>query len=126
VIIGKEYLGSLEERLKIAENDIKQLKANQARPIRHLRFDDDEQRLREDRNKTPDRLRLGRQRHAGMEVNSDDVQDSSGAEDETDGMGAIVFSAEQDCGFFGTCIHNYPNKSLYLQVPRPTSPLQGT
>jgi hypothetical protein len=69
--------------------------------MRQLRFDDNEQRLREDGNETPERLRLGRQRNGGMEVNSDDVQDFSGLEDETDGMGAIVFSAEQDCGFFG-------------------------
>jgi hypothetical protein len=96
----------LEERLKIAEDNIKQLKANQAnigRPVRQLRFDDDEQRLRDGRNDTPERLRPGT-RNSGTEMNSDGVQDFSGLEDETDGMGAIVFSAEQDCGFFGICL----------------------
>jgi hypothetical protein len=106
VIIGKEYLGSLEERLKIAEDNIKQLKANQARPLRQLRFDDEEQRLRDDRNETPEQSRPGRPRNGGMEVNSDDIQDFSGPEDETDGMGAMVFSAEQDCGFFGTYLND--------------------
>jgi hypothetical protein len=95
----------LEERLKIAEDNIKQLKANQvnlARPVRQLRFDDDEQRLREGRNDTPERLRSA-MRNGGIEVNSEDIQDFSGLEDETDGMGAIIFSAEQDYGFFGIC-----------------------
>jgi hypothetical protein len=110
-------LGSLEERLKIAENNIKQLKANQARPLRQLRFDDEEQRLRDDRNETPERSRPGRPRNGGMEVNSDGIQDFSGPEDETDGMGAIVFSAEQDCGFFGTYIYGDQNTKLILPGP---------
>lgn len=98
----------MEERLKIAEDNIKQLKAkqaNQGRPMRQLRFDDDEQRLREGRNDTPERLRPGT-RNVGMEVNRDDIQGFSDLEDETDGMGAIVFSAEQDCGFFGICLYD--------------------
>jgi hypothetical protein len=36
-----------------------------------------------------------------VEVNSDELQDSSGHENATDGMGAMVFSVEEDCGFFG-------------------------
>jgi len=35
-------------------------------------------------------------------VDSDSLQDSSDPGNDADGMGAMVFSTEQDCGFFGT------------------------
>lgn len=104
VIIGKEYLGTLEERLRIAEANIKALQAgqtNQSRPSRQLRFDDEEQGVREDGVEIPELVGPERQRNSVLEVNSDDVQDFSSLEDETDGIGAIVFSAEEDCAFFG-------------------------
>ncbi len=38
----------------------------------------------------------------GISVNGEDVQDVARDEDSTDGMGAVVFTDEEDCGFFGT------------------------
>jgi hypothetical protein len=118
VIIGKEYLGTLEERLRVAEANIKALQANQtnqSRPSRQLRFDDEEEGGRENGIEIPERIRPERQRNGGMEVNSDDVQDFSSLEDETDGMGAIVFSAEEDCAFFGKYIPSHRRLSSYIQ-----------
>jgi hypothetical protein len=125
VIIGKEYLGSLEERLVIAEADIKQLQANQSRPIRQLRFDEDEQRGQENGIETPERNRPGRPRNDGTEVNSDDV-DVSSLEDETDGMGAIVFSAEENCAFFGKVDISIAIQILKLTCPGPSSNIAFT
>jgi len=34
-------------------------------------------------------------------VDSGELQDSSGHENGTDGIGSMVFSVEEDCGFFG-------------------------
>ncbi len=60
-----------------------------------------------------------------MEVNSDDVQDFSGLEDATDGMGAIVFSAEQDCGFFGIYLHHHHQNTMLI-LPGPSSNIAFT
>lgn len=101
----------------VAEANIKALQANQinqSRPSRQLRFDDEEQGGRE----LPESTRPERQRSGGMEVISDDVQDFSSLEDETDGMGAIVFSAEEDCAFFGRYLPSYWRLSSYTQGHR--------
>ena len=58
------------------------------RPHRQLRFDDEDD-IPHERGRAP------------IFVHSDDVQDAAGIEAFTDGMGAIVFTDEEDCGFFG-------------------------
>ncbi|KAH8671767.1 fungal-specific transcription factor domain-containing protein [Tricladium varicosporioides] len=100
VIVGKEYLSSLEERLKAVEQDVTLLKVNQTKPLQHLRFEGEVETRAQERTDVhyPKPRRL---RDEEVEVNSDYLVDSSGPENGTDGMGAIMFSAEEDCGFFG-------------------------
>ena len=90
----------LEERLKDVEHDIRALKAKQNKPQQHPRFEDE-------LGDGPRGQRDGSHLHTTnlhpeeVEVNSDELQDSFGHENAADGMGAMVFSAEEDCGFFG-------------------------
>lgn len=122
VIVGKEYLGSLEDRLKLVEESIKSLQSGQGRPHKQLRFEeDDEQNVREDGINSLEATRSGHRRDGVTEVDSGGLQEFVGLEDETDGMGAIVFIAEEDCGFFG--LRSCPFLKLlclYPQVHHPT------
>jgi hypothetical protein len=94
MIVGKEYLAGLEGRLKLVEEEIISLRAG--RQSRRPRFDDNiEQRQAEDRTISSN------QRNEEIEVNSDGLHENVTAEDATDGMGAVVFSEEEDFGFFG-------------------------
>jgi hypothetical protein len=92
MIVGKEYLGNLEDRLKAVEEEIISLRSS--RPVRQLRF---EEHGNSARDETPSRP----SNHEGLEVNSNDLHDNMVAEDVTDGMGAAIFSEEEDFGFFG-------------------------
>lgn len=49
----------------------------------------------------PEQSSMGYRRNVGIEVNRDNLHDSTDAEDVTDGMVAVIFSAEEDFGFFG-------------------------
>lgn len=92
-------MAGLEDRLKAVEEDIRGWKTKQKKRQYHPRFDDEPE--------DEPRQRDGSHMHARnldseeVEVNSDGLQDSFGAENAADGMGAMVFSAEEDCGFFG-------------------------
>jgi len=104
VIVGKEYLSELEERLKTVEQDVRALKTKQNKPQQHPRFDDelpDGSRGRRDGSHPHTSSNLHSEAEE-VEVNSDELQDSFDPENAADGMGAMVFSAEEDCGFFGT------------------------
>lgn len=101
VIVGKEYLSSLEDRLKAVEQVIRATKAMQNRTQLHPRFDDGPgDSSLEERDIFQLRARILQSEE--VEVNSDELQDSFCHENPADGMGAMVFSAEEDCGFFGT------------------------
>ncbi|PMD33546.1 hypothetical protein L207DRAFT_557987 [Hyaloscypha variabilis F] len=101
VIIGKEYLSSLEDRLKAVEQDVRALRAKPNRLQLYPRFEgelvdgSDGQR---DRSHPHTRNLQSEE----VEVNRDQLQDSFGDENSADGMGAMVFSAEEDCGVFGS------------------------
>lgn len=99
VIVGKEYLSGLEDRLKTVEFDIRVLKAKENRPRQRTRFEDE----LEDAIDGPGEG--SQQQHSinseEVEVDSGELQDSSGHENGTDGIGSMVFSVEEDCGFFG-------------------------
>ncbi|KUJ16925.1 uncharacterized protein LY89DRAFT_707337 [Mollisia scopiformis] len=100
VIIGKEYLSGLEHRLKIVEQDIRTLRAQQDNPRQHARFEDNfEDEPRGQSAASPSHTRTLQSEE--VEVNRDELQDSFDNENDADGMGAMVFSAEEDCGFFG-------------------------
>jgi hypothetical protein len=104
VIVGKEYLSSLEDRLKAVEQDIRALRAKPNRLQLHPRFEGE-------LVDGSDGQRDGSHPHTRnlqseeVEVNRDQLQDSFGDENPADGMGAMVFSAEEDCGFFGNACH---------------------
>lgn len=90
----------MEERLKAVEQDIRLLKANQYKGQRLARFEEEvENDSFDERGKSRSRTR--KLESEEVEVNKDDLQDSFGDESAADGMGAMVFSAEEDCGFFG-------------------------
>ncbi|PVH68847.1 hypothetical protein DL98DRAFT_542088 [Cadophora sp. DSE1049] len=93
VIVGKEYLSGLEGRLKAVEQDLKILKSKPNRPQQHPRFEDE---LGDGPGPCPRNLQSEE-----VEVNSSELQDSLGLENAADGMGAMEFSVEEDCGFFG-------------------------
>ena len=96
MIVGKDYLTGLEDRLNFVEQEIASMRAD--RTTRKLRFEDGIEPRHAD-----DRIVDSNPRNEGIEVNSDDLHDNIAAEDATDGMGAVVFSEEEDFGFFGIC-----------------------
>jgi hypothetical protein len=89
MIVGREYLVGLENRLKAVEEEVSLLKGS--RSGRNLRFDD----------QVPLSEIASNDRTEGLEVNSASVQDISLSEDFTDGMGAVIFSEEENFAFFG-------------------------
>ena len=123
VIIGKEYLSGLEDRLKAVEEEIISLKGVRVRAQQNLGFDE-ECGGREFELDGATNISTIVSRNGEVEVDSENLQDSLGNENDTDGMGVMVFSAEEDCGFFGTLISRglLPPTKLYQGHPQ-TSPL---
>jgi len=101
VIVGKDYLSTLENRLQAVEEYIGCLKGSHGKRQQQLRFDDDPRSVgRSDADvPSPSVASLANE---DLEIDSDSLQDSSGLGNDADGMGAMVFSTEVDCGFFGT------------------------
>ncbi|CZR66991.1 related to C6 transcription factor [Phialocephala subalpina] len=89
MIVGKPYLVGLEDRLKAVEEEIHLLKGS--RSSRQLRFED----------QAPPPETVSSDGQGGLEVNSASVHDVNLSEDFTDGMGAIIFSEEENFAFFG-------------------------
>jgi hypothetical protein len=93
-------LSRLEDRLKAVEQDVTSLRAKVNRPQQHVRFYDelgDGSYGQRHGSHLPSRNLQSEE----VEVDSDELQDSFSHENATDGMGAMVFSVEEDCGFFG-------------------------
>jgi hypothetical protein len=62
---------------------------------------------------------------AGMiAVDGDDLQDPASSEDDTDGMGAIIFTDEEDCGFFGPSSNIAFTRHISRAVARILNPNQ--
>ncbi|KAM3083089.1 hypothetical protein ACMFMG_003756 [Clarireedia jacksonii] len=100
VIVGKEYLASVEDRLKAVEQDIRLLKAKQNKGQQHSRLASGLENESYNEREKP-HMQVTISQDGEVEVNSDELQDSFGDQSATDAMGAMVFSAEEDCGFFG-------------------------
>lgn len=103
-IVGKDYLVSLEDRLRAVEKSITSLQA-QAGPNPQPAWDG----VHSDGSRDQQSSLLIEQHNNGIprpdravEVSSDALQEVAGLEDSTDGMGAVIFSPEEDSGFFGT------------------------
>ena len=99
VIIGKEYLTTIEERLKIAEDNISDLQACERRSRRQLRFDDED--VTEAINGGATFRAPSIQENGVLDAGSAEVQNLVTLEDETDDIGGVIFSVEEDSGFFG-------------------------
>ena len=98
-IIGKDYLCSIEERLKLVERNVSALQASQARPPRHLRFADEAESDGSCHGSMDGAT--GARQESPANVPGSNLQQVVTLEDETDGVGGVIFSVEQDCGFFG-------------------------
>ncbi|RFU24957.1 hypothetical protein B7463_g11376, partial [Scytalidium lignicola] len=95
VIIGKEYLSLIENRLKLVENRLSSLENDRGRNI------------------TPDGSSIagatavvlnGSSDLSRLETASlrdDNLDNADAAEDSIDAMGAVSFAQEEDCAFFG-------------------------
>ena len=96
VIVGKEYLTTIEERLKIAEENISDLQAYQRRSRRQLRFDDVD--VTEAINSGATRRASSIQENGVLDAGSAEAQNLVTLEDETDDIGGVIFSVEEDSG----------------------------
>lgn len=105
VIVGKDYLSTLENRLQAVEEYIGCQKESQneshGRRQQQLRFGNDRSQLGLCDTIMPNPS-IASLANEELMVDSDSLQDSSDPGNDADGMGAMVFSTEQDCGFFGT------------------------
>jgi hypothetical protein len=101
VIVGKEYLTSLEERLKAAEENILSLQTSQSRQQQHLRFEDVDELVPNDAH--------GENTNRELLPLTNNIRPADGSEathvitldDETNELGTVIFSVEENCGFFG-------------------------
>ncbi len=80
------------------------MRAQQARSQRQIRFDDEGIEHTNHPDAVPGTEPLN-QPGDGVDLYDDESQDSPDINDETDGMGAVTFSAEEYCGFFGNDLH---------------------
>jgi hypothetical protein len=92
------YLTSLEERLSVVEKRLNDFGDGTVHPLptpaQHSSVGEQQRQGRTQEGASP------------FSVEITDVDDEDGAhEDSTDGMGAIVFTDEEDCAFFGIIGH---------------------
>lgn len=92
--MGKQYVLDLEDRVKAIEVELASIR--KTRPA--LSFADEVGGVEA---RHTEQSSTGHRRNVGIEVNRDNLHDSTDAEDMTDGMVAVIFSAEDDFGFFG-------------------------
>lgn len=115
VIVGKEYLTGLEERLKVAEENITSLQTSQARQQQHLRFEDiDEIAPNDDHDGNTDGELLPLTNNMRL-VDRSEVPHVITLEDENNELGTVIFSVEEDCGFFGK-YSRAPNPTLLTEI----------
>jgi len=78
--------------------------AQQARSQRQIQFDGKGTEHSNQTDTVPGTGPLSQPRN-GVDLYGDEIQDSPDIIDEADGMGAVTFSAEEYCGFFGKDFH---------------------
>ncbi|KAH8700315.1 C6 transcription factor [Talaromyces proteolyticus] len=101
LLVGKDYLQSLESRIALLENHMGSVKS-------HLV--DLSEYVQEDRNTFPparENCELG-------PATSESLPDLANIEDPIDGMGAVVFADKEDYGFFGPSSNIAFLRHLYL------------
>lgn len=96
VIVGKEYLVTLERRLQTVEETLLKERNFKARPTQ-VPLPRGQRQPQSDESYDPSCER----QVEGISVNNQDVQGQIGSGNPTDGMGAIVFTGEEDFGYFG-------------------------
>jgi hypothetical protein len=90
VIVQKDYLHGLEDRVRKLEDSLSTVK-------------DDIAGLFTKVDRDPGQVLQRREYEQGQRVAADPVPDLTGTEDSVDAMGAVTFADEEDSGFFGTC-----------------------
>ncbi|KAJ9610543.1 hypothetical protein H2200_005320 [Cladophialophora chaetospira] len=98
IIVGKEYLSSIEDRLKLVEGRLSSLESREPTAIpRSVQVGA--------AVTAPTTLTNGASKEAAQPetayVRDDSVDDAETIEDPIDGMGAVTFADEEDCAFFG-------------------------
>lgn len=101
-------MASLEDRLKVVEDSLATMRAQQARSQRQNRSDDKGTEPSNQPDAVPGTGPLSHPGN-GVDLYGDESQESPDIIDETDGMGAVTFSAEEYCGFFGDDFHFHLN-----------------
>ena len=100
------YVVTLERRLKAMESALSAIKSGDFRdssPSEIIVATKQQRHLQSDDGNGPSQQSPRR----GVLVNAEDVQELAWNDDEaTDGMGAVVFAEEEDCGFFGMSIQH--------------------
>lgn len=94
--MSKQYILDLEYRVKVIEVELSGLRAT--RPSQQLDSSNETDRTRGHDSETGPNRSHG---NDGIEVNKDELHDAAEAEDVTDGMVAVIFSDEEDFGFYG-------------------------
>ncbi|EXJ56967.1 hypothetical protein A1O7_07311 [Cladophialophora yegresii CBS 114405] len=97
IIVGKEYLSSIEDRLKLAEDRLSALESRDHAGVA--------QHADAPAATGSTGLTNGTSGHTAQLdtacVRDDSVDDAETTEDPIDGMGAVTFAEEEDCAFFG-------------------------
>ncbi|RFU33837.1 hypothetical protein B7463_g2510, partial [Scytalidium lignicola] len=101
VIVGKEYLTSIEDRLKLAEENIVALQVGQRRHQMQLRSGIEDDTGITDNDNTTITVPSHTLNSPAIDTNGGELQHLVTLEEETNGMGTVIFSVEEDCGFFG-------------------------
>lgn len=103
IIVGKEYLAVLEDRLQRVEKEIVALRATHAPQdsSKRLQFEDDANREGDMSNGSGKLANPSDGSDDNVEVGVVGCQDEGYVDEMAGGLGAVVFSAEEDTGYFG-------------------------
>ncbi|KAL3421398.1 fungal specific transcription factor domain-containing protein [Phlyctema vagabunda] len=118
VIVGKEYLRGLEERLTVVEENLASLRGRRSTSQLDRSFDNTVSETIQ--QETTEHTKSNSDRN-DVHVQDDDLQDIAVLGDDTDGMGAIQFSTEADCSFFGPSSNIAFTRQLFRAITRVSS-----
>ncbi|KFY90238.1 hypothetical protein V498_06095 [Pseudogymnoascus sp. VKM F-4517 (FW-2822)] len=118
VIVGKEYLTGLEERLKVVEENILSLQTSQSRQQQHLRFEEVDELAPNDAHGGNTNGELLPLTNNMRPPDGPETPHVITLEDETNELGTVIFSVEEDSGFFGPSSNIALNRHVSRTVLR--------